>query len=78
MQGTVAVGLVEGTEKWGGRVVLLAEVVNEVVDEVVSEVVYEVVEKLEAVLVGSAGSAVSVVGGEDRFVTRRLGLLGSR
>jgi hypothetical protein len=44
-------------------------------------VVYEVVEKLEAVLVGSAGSAgsaVSVVGGEDRFVTRRLGLLGSR
>ena len=60
MQGTVAVGLVEGTEKWGGRV---AEVVN------------EVVEKLEAVLVGSA---VSVVGGEDRFVTRRLGLLGSR
>ena len=66
MQGTVAVGLVEGTEKWGGRVVL---------DEVVSEVVNEVVEKLEAVLVGSA---VSVVGGEDRFVTRRLGLLGSR
>jgi len=65
----VAVGLVEGTEKWGGRVVL---------DEVVSEVVNEVVEKLEAVLVGSAGSAVSVVGGEDRFVTRRLGLLGSR
>ena len=60
MQGTVAVGLVEGTEKWGGRVVL---------------VVNEVVEKLEAVLVGSA---VSVVGGEDRFVTRRLGLLGSR
>ena len=44
----MAVGLVEGTEKWGGRVVLLA------------------------------GSAVSVVGGEDRFVTRRLGLLGSR
>jgi len=72
MQGTVAVGLVEGTEKWGGRVVLV------VVYEVVSEVVYEVVEKLEAVLVGSAGSAVSVVGGEDRFVTRRLGLLGSR
>ena len=67
MQGTVAVGLVEGTEKCGGRVVLVAEVVNEVVDEVV--------EKLEAVLVGSA---VSVVGGEDRFVTRRLGLLGSR
>lgn len=65
----MAVGLVEGTEKWGGRVVL---------DEVVSEVVNEVVEKLEAVLVGSAGSAVSVVGGEDRFVTRRLGLLGSR
>ena len=75
MQGTVAVGLVEGTEKCGGRVVLVAEVVNEVVDEVVSEVVNEVVEKLEAVLVGSA---VSVVGGEDRFVTRRLGLLGSR
>ena len=72
MQGTVAVGLVEGTEKWGGRV---AEVVNEVVYEVVSEVVNEVVEKLEAVLVGSA---VSVAGGEDRFVTRRLGLLGSR
>ena len=68
----MAVGLVEGTEKCGGRVVLL------VVYEVVSEVVYEVVEKLEAVLVGSAGSAVSVVGGEDRFVTRRLGLLGSR
>lgn len=67
----MAVGLVEGTEKCGGRVVL----VNEVVDEVVSEVVNEVVEKLEAVLVGSA---VSVVGGEDRFVTRRLGLLGSR
>jgi hypothetical protein len=67
MQGTVAVGLVEGTEKCGGRVVLVAEVVSEVVNEVV--------EKLEAVLVGSA---VSVVGGEDRFVTRRLGLLGSR
>ena len=43
----MAVGLVEGTEKCGGRVVLV-------------------------------GSAVSVVGGEDRFVTRRLGLLGSR
>ena len=63
----MAVGLVEGTEKCGGRVVLVAEVVSEVVNEVV--------EKLEAVLVGSA---VSVVGGEDRFVTRRLGLLGSR